>query len=87
MRRVRDAANAWGSDYFRPKIDANKDFDEAMEENRKWIQQVMAEGRIIWDIGQDKKRPKRSPFYDMEKKLTERYPLRLPKYWPSYGEF
>lgn len=50
-----------GSDYFRPKIDANKDFDEAMEENRKWIQQVMAEGRIIWDISRDKNRGKPWP--------------------------
>jgi hypothetical protein len=58
-----------------------------MEENKKWIQQVMSEGRIIWDIGEDKNRPNRGPFYEMEKELTERYPLKHPRFWPPSAKY
>lgn len=77
LGRVIPEAKEIGADYYKPR--SSRDFEQAMEKNRRWINDKMREGRKIVDIGPDPERATRSPFYEMEKReiMRKKYPISL----------
>ena len=55
----------WGKNFKRE----NFGFQKSMKRNDRWIKTKMKEGYEIYDIGIDPVRPRRSPFYQLEKDL------------------
>ncbi len=53
-----------------------------LEVNRRWIQNMMREGKVIYDIGIDNSRSWRSEFYAMEVAETAGYPNLVPYPYP-----
>lgn len=83
MNRVREAARAANASVYRPWKIVPWDEAKALARNEKWIRRKMKQGCEIIDIGIDAARPNRSPFYDMERRMTggANYPT-TPMFWP-----
>ncbi len=75
--------NLWRG-YRGPSISEKYVRQAQLRDNAKWISRMMAEGRIIFDIGPDlvaRARGQRdflSPYYFLEYRLTYSYPGRVP---------
>jgi hypothetical protein len=58
----------WGKNFKKENFDLQK----SMKRNDRWIKTKMKEGYDIYDIGIDPVRPRRSPFYQLEKDLIQK---------------
>jgi RHS repeat-associated protein len=87
-KRVERAAGRLGAAWFKPIVLENfvKGYQSLrMEHNRHWIVAMMADHRLIIDIGPAKGRPEypevSSPYYAMELEMTAAYPLKTRMFW------
>jgi RHS repeat-associated protein len=81
--RIELAARHVGAEWFTPEY-STKDRSEQFALNWEWIEQVMADRAIIYDLGIAPERPIRSEFYIMEKVATAGYPLVFPYPDPAF---
>jgi hypothetical protein len=58
---------AWGKNFDKNVFD----LDKSLTRNERWLNKKMKEGYKIFDIGIDKAKPRRSDFYDLEKRLIK----------------
>jgi RHS repeat-associated protein len=77
MKRVKQYAKEIGGHAYRPWKNDPFDFNLAMKRNKRWINDMMKEGREIIDIGPDFSRRSLgrdpSPFYNMERSQVKGY--------------
>ena len=77
MKRVRQYADEIGGHAYRPWKNDPFDYDLAMKRNKRWINDMMDEGREIIDIGPDFARRRAgvapSAFYNMERSQLKGY--------------
>ena len=64
---------AWGKNFPTDRLMTPAELDAALERNARWIEMKIKGGYQIYDIGIDATRKTRSPFYDLEKKILEKY--------------
>ena len=97
MKRVKQYAKDIGGHAYRPWKNDPFDFDVAMTRNKRWINDMMNEGREIIDIGPDFARRRigvlPSDFYNMERSQLKGYAnyrkvfTRQGKYGGLLGEW
>ena len=73
--RVQPFANDWGLDSYKPSRWFDNP-DDLNDENMKWINQMMDEGRDIYNLGTDPNAP--SPSAALENELNEIYKRNYP---------
>ena len=69
-QRVIPFAKKIGASYFKARGTNSKYF---MRNNRQWIRRQMRQGKEIFDIGIERGRAIRSPYYRMEKEMLKKY--------------
>ncbi|AJR14780.1 cytoplasmic membrane protein [Leptospira interrogans serovar Linhai str. 56609] len=62
---------AWGKNFPKGREMTPKEMNSALGRNEKWLNSKMKEGYKIYDIGNDTKRLKPSPFYAREKSMIQ----------------
>jgi len=73
MERVKKYANKIGAKYYKPR---SKNSANWMKNNRRWGRGIKERGDDVVDIGIDKSRRERSPYYAMEDREFSNYPNR-----------
>ena len=90
MKRVKKYADEIGGHAYRPWSNLPFDYDTAMRRNKRWINDMMKEGREIIDIGPDfaRRRTGVSPsdFYNMERTQVKGY-AKYKKVFIRNGKF
>ena len=78
--RVIPFAKEIGGTYYKPwKMDLFE-MDLALKRDERWIRNIVKEGREIIDIGIDKTRQTRSPFYKRENRVLDELRYGVTKY-------
>jgi len=67
-QRVVPFAESIGADWYKPRSNIPENW---MKNNERWIKQLIKEGAVIIDIGEDVARAVRSEYYAMEKRILE----------------
>lgn len=90
MSRVRAYADSVGGHAYRPWENSPFDFGLGMRRNTRMIKDAVRSGREIIDIGPDFARRAAgrdpSPFYNMERRVTDGYPGYTPVF-ERFGKF
>ena len=88
MERVSQYADKVGGQVYKPWKNDPFDFKLAMKRNKRWINDMMKEGRTIIDIGPDFSRRSfgrpPSPFYNLERSQTKGY-MNYIKVFQRFG--
>ena len=90
MKRVRQYAKEIGGHAYQPWKNVPFDYNLAMKRNKRWINDMMAEGREIIDIGPDFARRRTgvapSDFYNMERSQVKGYANYTKVFTEELGE-
>ncbi len=66
--RVIPFAESIGADWYKPRSTIPENW---MKNNERWIKQLIKEGAVFIDIGEDVARAIRSEYYAMERRILE----------------
>jgi len=77
MARVIAKADAVGASYYKTRVTINintaEGLQRALRNNYQWFRRQYLQGKKLIDIGIDKLRSERSPFYKMEQKFKDKW--------------